>query len=805
MKYLKRTFLLSTFIVIFLLLCNRLFPLPPQVFQIAFSKVYYDRNGQWLGAKLSSDDKWRFEGRLDTVSPYLVTALLEFEDKRFYDHIGIDPMAVFRAFTQNVKSGRIVSGASTLTMQVARLLDQNKHRGISGKLIQTFRALQLEWYLSKEEILELYFNLAPYGGNIEGVTAGSWFYFNKPPSKLNWTEAIVLAIAPKSPNEYRPDRFPVAAQKHCQRLAESLIQKGKIAEEDRWFLECTQPPGKLRDLPQFAKHLIDRLQTGSGRNSTLVLQGNSFEDPTWNHIQTTLDRDLQIRVEQTVAGYVRELKGQGIQHAAAIIIDNASGNVLAYVGSPDFDDKEHAGEVDGVRALRSPGSTLKPFIYAKALESGEYTPRTLLANVPVMYRGYHPQNFTPTELGIVRFDEALQQSLNLPAITLNTTLGPENDLLAFLLGAGVSTLPYNRGQYGQTLVLGGGEMRLDELTTLYTLLARRGILIPTQLVLRPEARGLRLRTSPKSQVSSLKPQSPRQLLTPESSYIISEILRKAPVPGLAGSARFFKTMPDVVWKTGTSSRQRDAWTVGYNPRYTVGVWVGNFLGNPIEDMTGRSVAAPLFFQIFRQLPEQDQVIWSSPSENVVEQKVCSLSGHLPTANCPSQTNTLWIAGITKPHFCQMHVQLLIDKTSGHRLSPGCIRQKDIPFSQIVQKPGILWPRETGGWLAQTGSAVIFPSFEEGCEPPELLQGLPPLLQRPLNGENYLIKNTSKVAFSVAVSNEVNRLNWFLDDERLTTTKPGEVYLWTPQVGEHKLVIVDDFGRVVRARFRVGEE
>jgi len=373
-----------------LALCHWMFPLPPEVFQLDFSKVYYDRHGQLLGAKLSADEKWRFEGRLHNVSPYLVAALLEFEDKRFYRHYGIDPVAGLRAAWQNLATGRIVSGASTLTMQVSRLVSRQKRYGtLVGKLVQVFRALQLEWSLSKEAILELYFNLAPYGGNIEGVTAASWFYFGKPPSEVNWTEAIALAIAPKSPNRYRPDRFVAAARRHCERLTDALGRTGQLSEEDRWFVDCTTPPGGPHPLPNHARHLVDRVHTGSDGHSSLIAQADVARQPTWNHVRLSIDLGLQQRVERIVSGYLQELKGVGVRHAAALVIENTS---------------------------------------------GEYIPQTLLANVPVKYQGYRPQNFTPTELGVVTFATALQQSLNLPAVALNIRLGKAHDLLAFLWG-----------------------------------------------------------------------------------------------------------------------------------------------------------------------------------------------------------------------------------------------------------------------------------------------------------------------------------------------------------------------------------
>jgi len=786
-----------------LAVANWFFPLPPQAFQQRFSRVYYDRQGRLLGARLSPDEKWRFASRLDDVSPYLVTALLEFEDKRFYRHMGVDVYALVRAGWQNLTAGRIVSGASTITMQVARRLSPQRQYGtLVGKLMQGLRALQLEWYLSKRDILELYFNLAPYGKNIEGVTAASWLYFRKPPASLQWTEAIALAIAPKSPNAYRPDRFPPAAQKHCQALAERLRRRGKMTEPDRWFVDCTRPPGQYQPLPRYARHLLDRLHTAAGSDARLVWQDSTA---TWHdaqHVRTTIDLDVQLRVEQTVAGYLREVRHQGIHHAAVLVIDNPSGEALVYVGAPDFDDKAHAGEVDGIRARRSPGSTLKPFVYARALESGNYTPQTLLANVPMRYPGYHPQNFTPTDLGMAHFDEALQRSLNLPAVVLNIALGKTRDLFALLRDAEVSTLPYSREQYGQSLVLGGGEMRLDELTTLYAALARRGTLLPTQLILPSQA-----------PATPVPPTSARQLLTPEASFIITDILRQASAAGYAVGA--FKDEPDVAWKTGTSSRRRDAWTIGYNPRYTVGVWLGNFAGEPVESMTGQSVAAPLFFRVFRQLPEYGASRWPAPPDRVIEARVCRLSGRLPTASCPTQSRTWWIAGVTQPGFCQMHIQLLLDRVSGRRLSDACIRQRAIPPSRIWRKPAILWPREVGGWLAHRDAAVVLPPFEEGCAPGAILRGPPPLIQTPVDGEHYVMHREKtpviplmrfeSIVFSVAVSNDVNRLDWFLDGRQIATTKPGETYMWRPQAGAHELVIVDDLGRASQARFTVHED
>lgn len=780
-----------------------LFPVEALLERVRFSKVYYDRNDQLLGARLSPDDKWRFQSHLDEISPLLVSALLTFEDKRFYEHHGIDIWAALRAMGQNVQAGQIVSGASTITMQVARLLqDERNYHSWSGKLLQVFRAIQLELILDKEEILEWYFNLGPYGGNIEGVVAASWLYFQKSPSQLSLVEAIALAITPKSPNVYRPDRFPLRAQEQCRRLVEKMQVQNLLSEEDLWFVECDSPPGSYEALPRHTNHLIDRLQTHSGYRSSLVQQ--TQPSPDWNHIQTTIDLDFQQGVEGIVSKYLKGREAQGIHNASAIVIDNETSEVLIYLGSPDFKDKSHAGEVDGVRAARSPGSTLKPFIYARALESGQYNSHTLLANVPVSYPGYHPQNYSPEDLGIAHFDEALQQSLNLPAVALNVGLGRKHDLLATLWEAGVSTLSHSRAHYGQSLVLGGGELRLDELATLYSALATGGKLRPIRMLKEQQKRSKRLPTF-----------APKEWISPEAAFIISDILKHIPHPQFGRAAGYFKGMPQVAWKTGTSSRQRDAWTLGYSPQYTVGVWVGNFDGTPVEGMTGAQFAAPLFFEIFRFLNRQNTTAWPAPPAQVLQQSVCNLSGKLSTTLCPGETQAWWIMGVTEPDFCQMHIELLTDQSSGQRLSEQCIAEQNMDESQIKRSLAVLWPQTTGGWLAKNQSALIFPPYMPSCIPEESINAAPPILQTPIQGEKYYLKPKSdqptpyarfdKIAFSASVNNEVNRLDWYLDGQKIASTAPGESYLWSPIPGFHELILVDDFGRATQARFQVTTE
>jgi penicillin-binding protein 1C len=767
-----------------------------KVKSLRYSKVFYDRHQLLIGAKLSPDEKWRFEASLDSVSPCLVDALLEFEDKRFFKHFGVDLASAARALGQNISSGAVVSGASTITMQVARLLWQTHQQGLYlGKIYQTLRALQLEWCYSKAQILELYFNLAPYGKNIEGVAAASWFYFNKPPSKLNWTEAIAMSIAPKSPNRFRLDRFPAEAKAICRRVTEDLIDKGKINGVDRIFIDCDQIPGTLQQLPFSAPHLIDRLHTNSAIDSALVYQPDVAGDANNNHIITTLDKKIQLQVERLVATYLSHLESIRVPHAAAIVIDNESAEVLAYVGSPDF--RQDQGQVDGVRAKRSTGSTLKPFLYALALESGKYTPQSFIPNVPLSFPGYRPQNYNKDDIGIVNFSRALQHSLNLPAVFLNAGLGRDRDLYNFLRTSGISSLDFTWEQYGQNIVLGGAELRLDELSALYVMLANGGKLKPISLTIHPPDKT-----------------SPRPLLTPEAVYIVNQILRSTPIPKYKIHSSIFRDYPDVAWKTGTSSRQRDAWTIGYSPKHTVGVWLGDFKGKSILDMSGRHLAAPLFYDIMRYLQQDGKQVWAPKPENVVLKRVCRLSGHLPNHNCPGDANTWWIAGVTDPRFCSMHSELLIDKKSGKRLSPECIKELGLKAADYQTTSGVRWPQSTATWLAANHSVTLFPEYKPGCEPKDFLNGKPPTLQTPLDGETYIVSreeeydptaiNFGKMVFAADVNNEVQYVDWYLDDTKLGITRPGETLLWTPMIGEHRLLVVDNYGRRTTASFTVLE-
>lgn len=794
MRNVKRKKILVAASLVFLFFCglpfmvNTLFPFPQESLQIEFSKVYYDRTGKLLGAKLSGDDKWRFQTGLDDVSPCLTAALLEFEDKRFFKHCGVDIAAVFRAAVQNAGSRRVVSGASTISMQVARLLEKKRRYGsFSGKVVQIIRALQLERRLSKKQILELYFNLAPYGGNIEGVAAASWFFFHRPPSKLTWEQAIVLAITPKSPNAYRPDIYSQKARTLSNFLKDRLVAKNEIGPAEAPIIDFSQIPVKMRPLPDLAPHFVNRVHHNLGNRGPLL---NILENPGQNHVRTSLDYNMQWKIENILGRYVRRFDSSAIRHAAVLVMENKTGNIPVYIGSPDFENDELNGQFDGVMALRSPGSTLKPFVYAKAVESGNYNPRSLLPNVPLSYPGFRPENFNKDDIGFAFFGDALIRSLNIPAVHLDMNLERENDLYSFLRRSGVSTVINSREHYGYNIVLGGLDMHLDELVALYSIFPRGGGLIPASFLADSESR------------------PSANLLTPEACFVIADILRKNPLPEYNVPSDYFRDTPDIAWKTGTSGKSKDAWSIGFNPEYTAGVWFGGH--SKRKDMTGRNLAAPLLFEVFRVLANGRKSDWPGPPEDVIEKEVCELSGKLPTSTCPSTVKTWWIAGVAKPEFSKMHVDVLRHKITGKRLSPECVREKNIPGHLVETVPMIIWPREIAGWLAQKNLSILLPPYEKGCEPPEQLAGQPPKLQTPLDGERYVIESNpathyakfDRIPFSANVTNEVNFVEWFLDGKKIGKTRPGQDYAWKAVPGVHSLTVADDFGRMSHARFTV---
>src|SRR5712671_49701 len=524
---------------------------------VEYSTLVVDRDGRLLRPYITPEGRWRFPATRESVDPRLLGYLLAYEDRRFLEHHGVDPIALGRAAFQLIGNGRIVSGASTISMQVARLLEPRTERSLTAKLRQIVRAIQIEHALGKDEILALYFSLAPYGGNLEGIRAASHAYFGKEPRRLNLAESALLVALPQAPEVRRPDRFAEAARLARNRVLERIAALGLAPVDEVARAKLEPVPDARRPMPMLAPHAADAAITAAPRSRVHTL---------------TIDASMQKSLEDLARDRAVAL-GPGIS-VAILAVDHATGEVLARVASADYFDAGRAGQVDMTQALRSPGSTLKPFIYGFGFEDGFIHPETLIEDRPTRYGNYAPENFDLTFQGTVTVRKALQLSLNVPAVAVLDKVGPNRFTARLTQAGGRLVLPKGEAP-GLAMGLGGVGVRLSDLVALYAGLARLGTTVP--LVERmDEARA---------------PSVPIRLMDPSASWQIGNVLLGTPPPENATGGR-------IAFKTGTSYGYRDAWSVGFDGRRTIGVWVGRPDGAPVPGLVGRKAAAPILFDAF---------------------------------------------------------------------------------------------------------------------------------------------------------------------------------------------------------------
>lgn len=545
---------------------ERLPRLDPRLAEVR-STVVLDREGRLLRPFLTDDGRWRLPVGVDDVDPRFLDLLFAFEDRRFFDHGGVDPRAVARAALRGAIEGRVVSGASTLTMQVARLLEPRETRDLAAKTAQVLRALDLERRFSKREILAFYLGLAPYGGNLEGVRAATLSWFGKEPKRLSLAESALLVALPQSPETRRPDRFPDAARRARDRVLDRALAAGLASPDDVARARAEPVPTARRPFPMIAPHLAEDLVA---------------ERPEDRIQRATIDLRLQTALERLLRERA-ETWGRA-QSAAIVVLDDATGELLASVGGPDYFAASRSGAVDLTRAVRSPGSALKPFIYARAFEDGLAHPETVLEDRPARYGAWAPENFDQAFTGTVTARQALQQSLNMPAVQLLEAIGPQA-LISRLRSAGADLVLAEGAPAGLAVGLGGLGIRLDDLARLYAGLARGGETVPI----------VRRLGEPSP------PRERRRLTDPVAAWYVADVLRGAPPPQNAPHGR-------LAFKTGTSYGYRDAWAVGFDRRFTVAVWVGRPDGAPVPGLVGRLVAAPILFDAWQRIGTEPEAI-----------------------------------------------------------------------------------------------------------------------------------------------------------------------------------------------------
>lgn len=752
--------------ILFLVIAAWMYPLPAFKLRLTASTVVTDRNGKMLRAFLAPDEMWRIRVSSDKIPARLKMAVLAYEDRYFYLHFGVNPFSVLRALIADLRALDFVRGASTITMQVARLMEP-KERTICNKLIETFRALQIEWHYSKEEILTFYLNMTPYGGNVVGVGAASYLYFNKSPDQLSLGEAALLAAVPNSPNLLRPDRNPRWAQKARDKVLNLLADQGKITLQQKEEALSEPIPRERYALPFMIPHL-----------STTLKQIY----PEKEHLNSTIDADIQKLAEKILQTHLKPWRAREVTNGAIVVIENKSRDVLAMVGSYDFFDQTHHGQVNGAMAPRSPGSALKPFVYALGMQQGRIGPQSLLYDVPINYSGYRPLNYDKVYRGPVTVEEALVHSLNVPAVNLEAQLG-ENGLYYFLRDAGITTLPKSRDHYGLSLVLGGCEVSLLELTNLYAGLANGGRFGPYRL----------LKSQPKSESASL--------LHPGICFILTEILSRLHRPDLPSLWDRSVNIPKIAWKTGTSYGHRDAWSIGYTPRYTIGVWVGNFDARGVPSLVGAEAAVPILLSLFSALEKPAENRWFIQPQSVQKRQVCSVSGMPATPYCPSTKEEFYIPGLSPNQPCTIHQEIWVDRETGKRLCSHC-RIGRTYEKKIVEH----WPVGIATWMKKNGYPLTpIPEHYPKCT--KIASGEPPLIHSPPPNTEYLIRpgvdpKYQKIFLNASVSNQTRTVYWFLDGQIIFSGSPAEKVFIAPTPGSHFLICMDDEGRSSEVKFTV---
>ncbi len=632
---------ISLTIILLVLALSLYIPFSPKLLQPAsvVSLRILDRNGYLLREVLSDKEGKSQWVSLKDISPNLILATVAAEDSRFYEHWGIDTRAILRAILQNVRARKVVSGASTLTQQVIKSI-HHFPRDWFWKFVEIWHALRLEVSLSKDEIITQYLNRIPYGNQTFGINAASWLYFDKPPAHLSLAEAALLAGLPRGPSIYNPYRYFLRAKKRQQEILARMLSKGVVTREEyRRALEEPLniiPPQLSFRAPHFSDFVLSRIPLKERQDIS--------------SIRTTLDIELQKDVETLVKNCVESLKEWKVTNAAVLIMDNEKREILSLVGSADFFDSDHNGQVSGVTALRQPGSALKPFTYALALEQG-MNPATLILDAQIRIRSngidYIPRNYDGKFHGLVRLREALASSYNVSAIRVLQRIGVES-LLGRLKKLGFDSLSKGADYYGLGLTLGGGEVTLLELVRAYSMFTNSGVFRKEKIFLEINDTQGKAKLLP--EYSSLR------LFSPQVSYIITDILldNDARIPAFGAGSVLCLPFPCAV-KTGTSGNFRDNWAIGYTPHYTVGVWVGNFDGKPMRNVSGVSGAGPLFRDTMLLLQKRERI--ANPNfpipEGLIEAYVCPRSGMLAGSSCPGRIKEIFIKGTEPGEYCNL--------------------------------------------------------------------------------------------------------------------------------------------------------
>ncbi|MGI5309535.1 penicillin-binding protein 1C [Rheinheimera sp. WS51] len=761
-KLLAAFMLLCTLLVFIGLLVS---PKPDLYRNYQQASAYFDAKGNLLSLRLAEDQRYRLRISLAEIAPRLQQATLLYEDRNFYQHYGLDVSAVVRAIWQSVIQGGRRQGASTISMQLARLRFKLKSNTWLGKFQQIAYALYLERHFTKDELLEAYFNYAPYAGNVEGVAAASLIYFGKEAKYLSLPESIALAVMPQNPSQRNPETQ--SGRQHLEQARQRLSaiwleQKSINLASVKSLLNMPLHYKKRSELPYYAPHFINYLAATTG---------------TKGRLYTSLALSTQQKISRLVTSYLQQKQTKGLNNASVLLIKRSSLQVVSWIGSADFYNEAIQGQVDGVTALRSPGSALKPFIYGLAMEQGIIHPHSLLIDLPRRYGSFNPENFDQQFAGPIDATTALVNSRNLPAVHLQSQLQHPN-FYQWLKQGGVN-LPQPADYYGLALALGGMEISMQQLVQLYAALGNKG-----------QWANLTWQAQAAEQANPAQ-----QLLSAEAAFLTLDMLRQHARPQSVLLSKLIATT-DVAWKTGTSYAFRDAWAVGLSGDYVLAVWLGNFNGESNPNLIGRSAAGPLFFQILNLLnvSTQDNTdLFTAAAElNLRQVALCQRSGDLPNKYCPQTEQGWFIPGVSPIKLSNVHRAVPIYLDTGKR---ACYHQPGKTTLEVYE----FWPSDIGQSFINAGIILRQPpAYQHNCSQMTTLIHTMPQIRSPQANLVYQLGQNPeqrKIALQASFDGDVSQAHWFVNNRYLASVKPEETFFWSADAGRYLLRVVDDLGGV----------
>jgi len=793
----------SLFLVLFFILLSFVLIPLDKPFPDDYSTIIYDRNGNMLSVFLNKREQWHFPPKDSLQVPEkLKTCVTQFEDRYFDYHPGVNLVAVARATWQNIISAKIISGASTITMQVARLSNP-KMRTVWNKLKEMFYALRLEIWYSKNEILNLYLNHAPYGGNTVGFSAASWRYFGKEPKALTWAESATLAVLPNAPGLISPQSNPQKLLAKRNRLLKRLQEESIISEQDLRLANLEKIPIKVFDLPFEAPHFSQNIQRNLAEQGRVVF--------------SSIDRTLQKRAEEIVSQHARYLHKQGVANIAALVCDTQSGEIIAYLGSHDFWDKTNNGMVDGVQAPRSSGSILKPLLYALSIDDGLVLPITKMRDIPTFYGSFSPSNADEKFRGVVTAQTALVHSLNIPAVRLLNTFGLA-DFYDYLKLADLSHLFRTADDYGLPLILGGAEVTLLEMAQMYRSLALGGVFNElTAEDAKSAEKKIETITNKKEKVLSFVSRSLRSprfknqtqnthksIVSKGAAYLTLQMLKEVNRPGSEYYWQQFQNQWPLAWKTGTSYGQRDAWAVGVNPQWTIAVWAGNFTGEGNPELAGSRSAGPILFDLFNMLPKDKNYQWFERPENELSDiKLCNWSGFLASEHCPDPVIGDAPRLMKTMQLCPWHRSMFVDQNEKYEVCSLCWQEGKY---HKVQK--LVLPADINQYLRQQGQLIEkVPVHNPACTG-EHADAVLEIIYPTENAHIWIPRDYDgkyqKITIRAAHRQIGSKIFWYLDDFYMGETKESHVKSLNLENGWHKLVLVDENGRKAEQKFYSGK-